>query len=335
MPMILTLASIIVTLSFFIPSTWKDVNKNSAFLRIDTRYVLQPDNLDKIPSDNKGYKKAGLEKTNAPNLGLKDFYNVNIMNYCEGSFSVEGDAERGVWKIDKCHGAKTKFTFKPVDLLEAAKDLSDKIPQKIVDAQKYMDSVWKIMVGAYIVGFIANILTFVIGWFGLLSRWGSFATTLFATVAMGGTLVGAILSTLLFNSLKVAFNKTKEDFGIQATVFVRPVYYTWAAWVFSLGAVIFWLASACCCSGRTKAVMGSGTEKNPAVTTTTATSGGAFGSIVGKVKGLGGSKGSGYAPLGGQNPPAYGQTGHNMDTFNNHTGYGQQTTGAYEPYAHR
>src|SRR5690606_12281655 len=244
MPMILTLASIVVTLSFFIPATWKDVGKNSAFLRIDTRYVLQPKNLDKIPSDNKGYKKAGLDKTNAKNVGLEDFYNVNIMNYCQGTFEVKGDDERGVWKIDKCHGAKTKFTFQPVSLLESSQDLEGKIPQKIVDAQKYMDSLWHFMVGSFIVGFVANILTFIVGWFGLLSRWGSFATTLFAVIASIGTFLGAILSTILFNSLKIAFNKTKDDFGIQAAVFTRPLYYTWAAWVFSAGAVIFWTASA-------------------------------------------------------------------------------------------
>lgn len=332
MPMILTLASIIVTLSFFVPSTWKNVGKNSAFMRVDARYVLQPDNLDKIPSDNKGYKKAGLSSTNSGNVGLKDFYNINIMNYCEGSFEIKGDDEHGAWKIDKCHGAKTRFTFQPVSLLEASKDLEGKIPQKIADAQKYMDSLWHVMVGAFIVGFGANVITFIVGWFGLLSRWGSFATTLFAIIASVGTFLGAVLSTILFNSLKLAFNKTKDDFGIQAVVFVRPLYYTWAAWVFSTGAVVFWFASACCCSGRTKTVMGSSANEKGTSTSSGGLASGGLGGLVGKVKGLANPK-AGYAPLGTPNPPAYGQSGHNMNTFS--SGYGHQTSGAYEPYAHK
>jgi len=317
-------------------------------MRLDARYVLQPDKLDKIPSDNKGYKKAGLENTNAKSLGLEDFYLVNIMNYCQGTFSVKGDDEHGVWSIDKCHGVKTGFTFQPVTLLSQGKALEDKIPQKVRDAQKYMDSLWHFMVGSFITGFGANIVTFIIGWFGLLSRWGSFITTLFAVIAAVGTFMGAVLSTILMNSLKLAFEKTKEDFAVTATVFVRPVYYSWAAWVFSAGAVIFWTASACCCSGRTKAVMG-GEEK---AATPASTAG--FGGLIGKVKGaVGGGKQGSYVPL-GETSSGYGQQGHSMDTFNTgygqqnsgygqqssgygqqSTGYGPQTAGAFEPYAHK
>lgn len=69
-------------------------------------------------------------------------------------------------------------------------------------------------------------------------------------------LAGSICSTVLSYSLKGAFNKAFDSFGVSCTIGSQWQTTTWTATAFALAASVFWMMSTCCCSGRTSKVMG-------------------------------------------------------------------------------
>lgn len=143
------------------------------------------------------------------------------------------------------------------------------------------------MISAYILGLITTTATFAVGWFGLISRWGSCVTTILADVwfsappnllvsntnvknpqiAFFFLLTASIISTALYYSMREAYNKALGAFSVYASTNMQMYNATWLAVAFSLAASVFWMLSTCCCSGRRARVMGTEHGPNKAVNT--------------------------------------------------------------------
>lgn len=123
-------------------------------------------------------------KTASAELGLADFYTAHLWNYCEGKITTEGDKQ--VWSTTKCGKPQTQFFFNSIEILnlEAEGQGVDEaqFPDSVVKVNKALKIASNFMVAMYACGALATALTFFIGWFGLLSRWGSCVTTIFADV---------------------------------------------------------------------------------------------------------------------------------------------------------
>jgi len=253
-PMLLTLASLCCVLIVMIGGT----NKNSGmisglyFLRIDTRFIDTPENIDLIPGtdwDNQ-LLKSGFNAT-ASELGLDDFYTSSLWNYCSGK--VSGDK----WDINNCGKPSASYSFDPIRILDVEAEGKDvNFPDSVKKVSKAVSAASKVMLAMYVLGTISTIITFAVGWFGLLSRWGSCVTTIFADIAFFFLLTASIISTALYVSIREAFNKALKEFSVNAQINRQMFTITWLSVAFSLGACIFWMLSTCCCSGRRSRVMG-------------------------------------------------------------------------------
>jgi len=112
------------------------------------------------------------------------------------------------------------------------------------------------MIAMFCMAIAATVVTFFIGWFGLLSRWGSCVTTIFADVAFLFALAAGGTATALYYTLTAGFNKGLQDFGAGATVNKRTFTILWLGIGLSFLACLFWMLSTCCCSGRSRKIMG-------------------------------------------------------------------------------
>lgn len=179
-----------------------------------------------------------------------------MWNYCGGDINNNGSE----YNVKNCSSTSISYAFNPEQIINSTSNASSAVtwPGSVTKAQKAINVAEKAMNVCYLLGFIATCATFVVGWFGLLSRWGSCVTVIFADIASFFLLVGSIISTSMFFSLKAAFNKVLTDFHVKAEVGGPMMSITWLAFAFSFGASFFWLLSTCCCSGRTSRVMKSG-----------------------------------------------------------------------------
>jgi hypothetical protein len=133
------------------------------------------DKLDKL-----GHKTDLLDALtgSASSKELEDFYKVGLWSYCSGKY------EGGVEKYTYCSPSKTNFWFNPVDVW----GLKNTSVQNVLgdDLQKGLDTYKKVsgwMNWAFIIATILTAAEFVIGFFAIFSRWGSFVVTIISTVS--------------------------------------------------------------------------------------------------------------------------------------------------------
>ena len=67
-----------------------------------------------------------------------------------------------------------------MDVEAEGKDVN--FPDSVKKVSKAVSAASKVMMAMYVLGTVSTIITFAVGWFGLLSRWGSCVTTIFADV---------------------------------------------------------------------------------------------------------------------------------------------------------
>jgi len=246
-PMLLTLASLLCTILIMAGGTNKNNEwiSNVYFLRVDTR----------------GVSKNGRS---ASELGLKDFYTSHLWNYCSGDIKGSGNSE--TWTVTDCSKAKASYYFNVyeifnVDSSSTGKSItSDDLPNSVKKVDKTIKTVTSAMVAMFACALVAIVVTFVIGWFGLLSRLGSCVTTIFADIAFFFILAAASMATALYFTLKEGFNKGMSDFGAKAHIDKRTYWILWLGVGFAFLASVFWMFSSCCCSGRSSKIMGHDTR---------------------------------------------------------------------------
>jgi len=92
---------------------------------------------------------------------------------------LEGDK----WQITDCGKPSASYSFDPIRILGVESEGKDvNFPDSVKKVSKAVNAASKVMLAMYILGMVSTIVTFAVGWFGLLSRWGSCVTTIFADV---------------------------------------------------------------------------------------------------------------------------------------------------------
>lgn len=260
-PMICTLISLALVVIIMIGGINKGNNMitDLYFLRLDTRYAKSPSSLDWIPGTDldEQFLKTGLPKTST-NLGLHDFYQAYLWGECHGEVT-EKDG-KSVWTVKECTKPSALFHFDMVKLFTSG-DVKDAIhpedlPEVIRKINGTLKTLSNVMAATYVLGAVCSAVTFFVGWFGLLSRWGSCVTTIFAGAAFFFLLVGNAIMTAIYAAITEGFKRGLKDFGVVAHLNTRVLIIAWIGVVFSLASAVFWMFSACCCSGRSSRIMG-------------------------------------------------------------------------------
>ncbi|KAK5097792.1 hypothetical protein LTR70_002834 [Exophiala xenobiotica] len=180
-------------------------------------------------------------------LDMKDYYTIYLRGYC----GWNGDDTYA-----NCSSPKAIFWFDPVtiwglDSNTTGLPVEDLLPSNLRTGLSTYEKVSKAMSIVYLVALAATAATVLVGISAIFSRWGSLATTFFAAASGIFLLVGSIIATALFATLKTVLNKELEDeYGIHTSFGNKGYITTWAGTAFAVGAGFFWLLSVCCCTGR-------------------------------------------------------------------------------------
>jgi len=254
-----------------------------------------------------------LQSTNSNNK-LDDIYEIYLWNYCSGNIdnSTAGtnSSNAGV-KLTTCSPMKSQFWFDPVTVWNLnGTGIENLLPTELQKGLNLYQKVSKWMFVAYVLAFWVTLADIVVGLFAICSRWGSCVTAIVSSAATLFTFLAALTSTVLFSTLTGTFNTALKLYGIHLTLGTKMLSLDWIAFVFSLGATLFWTISMCCCSGHSSSPRNrKGTEKGFAAP---------FAS-------------RGYQPLAGQHG-AHGGNHVEMGNMGQSPYKGRET--AYEPFRH-
>lgn len=117
--------------------------------------------LDTSASQPASAIQSAVNSTTA-DLGLKDFYAIHVLTYCEGNFKTAGE---GGLNVTRCSKRKAPFAFDPTKVFsaefKAGFNISDiNWPDSINDDFEVMEMTTKAMSVLYIIGVTATGVAF-------------------------------------------------------------------------------------------------------------------------------------------------------------------------------
>jgi hypothetical protein len=257
-PMALTLASLICFVMVMLGQTpWKGnsapatstgrelyfVKANTANMTLDSQSVL-----DKLPDGiqpNNDFLDALRGK--ADSKELKDFYQVGLFSYCEG----DTDEKTGANKITYCSARKFQFYFDPLKVWGMnGTSLQAALGDKYDDGMNVYKKVAGWMNWAFVIVIVLTPVEFIVGFFAIFSRWGSFVTTIISTAQTIFAIAAATTATATYGTLTGVFKTALDPYNIDIDMGSQMLSTLWLGVAFSIGSGFFWLISVCCCSGK-------------------------------------------------------------------------------------
>lgn len=246
-PMALSLAAFICLILVFL-GNWNKSDDN-----LTSIYFMKAD-MSKFRSNISALSSVDIPFTDADDKflaaltlsasnNLSDIYTVGLWNYCSGDKNSTG--------IDYCSGRTASYYFDPIKVWGLnSSDTEEYIPDKLASGIKIYKKIAYWMFAAYAVAFFATLAELLIGILAIFSRWGSFLTTIVASIATIFTLAASITASALYGTLVATFKSVFKEYNIEASMGGKMMGITWLATAFSIAAGLFWVLSTCCCSGK-------------------------------------------------------------------------------------
>ncbi|KAL4888455.1 SUR7/PalI family-domain-containing protein [Aspergillus ambiguus] len=237
----------------------KPVLRDTYFLKIDLSNIIPLS----VPN-------AVFINSIARSIGLHDFYQVGLWNFCEG-YNDQG--------ITHCSPSKRLYWFNPVKIIlsELLSGATIALPADIMDALKIARLASHWMFGLFIT---ATVLTFVLIFIAplavssrppqtisadpaenernhphrrrtfVLLRSFPFLVLTFLTALF--TIVASVVATVMFSIFKNVFTSPSYDLNIEAELGDRMMAFMWIASACNLIAFIIQFGNCCaaCCGGR-------------------------------------------------------------------------------------
>jgi hypothetical protein len=117
-----------------------------------------------------------------------------MFNYCSGDVKENDGVQSD--EVTDCTAKKPDYVFDLEDLIQEHSETTVNFPAAANRAQKTVNIVSRFMVTCYTIATLCTGVTFLVGWFGLLSRWGSCITTIFATVNLPSSFLNFLKKNL-------------------------------------------------------------------------------------------------------------------------------------------
>lgn len=196
----------------------------------------------------------------ARTLGLHDFYQVGLWNFCEG-YNNEG--------VTNCSKPQTLYWFNPVQILlnellagatsEFSNDTttmfpfltpqSVALPAELVNILSLIKTVSHLMFGFFLAGTCLAFVMIFISPLIVRSRWLAFVIGIFTFIAALLITAGAVIATVMFIIFKNALT-SQTDVNIGATIGVTMFALMWTAAACAIFAFVIQLCLMCCCASR-------------------------------------------------------------------------------------
>ncbi|KAI1306242.1 SUR7/PalI family-domain-containing protein [Xylaria venustula] len=183
-----------------------------------------------------------LQNSVAKTLGLHDFYQVGLWNFCEG-YNDQG--------ITYCSKPDAAFWFNPVKIIldELLSGASIALPSEINDILNILRIAYHIMFGFFLGGLILDGVLLVTSPVVLFSRWWSLPVGILSGISALVVVVGAILGTVIAYIFRAALN-SQPDLGVEASIGTEMIAFQWTAAGFNLIAFLIHAGLGCCCTSR-------------------------------------------------------------------------------------
>ncbi|KAI1081294.1 SUR7/PalI family-domain-containing protein [Whalleya microplaca] len=183
-----------------------------------------------------------LQNSIARTLGLHDFYQVGLWNFCEG-YETDG--------ITYCSTPTKLFWFNPVEILlnELFAGASIALPSEVNDILNILHIASNIMFGFFLVGLLLDFVLMLLCPVVLYSRWWSLPFGILAFVSTLLVLVATVLGTAMSLIFKYALT-SQTDLNVSADVGVKMFAFMWIATGFTLVAFLINSCLGCYCTSR-------------------------------------------------------------------------------------
>ncbi|KAK8089238.1 hypothetical protein PG997_004199 [Apiospora hydei] len=178
----------------------------------------------------------------ARTLGLHDFYQVGLWNFCEG-YDDEG--------ITYCSTPTNLWWFNPVEILknELFAGASIPLPNQVNEILNYLHLASNIMFGFFLASTILDFLMIFIAPVVLYSRWWSMPVGIMSFINFILALVAAAIGTAMSLIFKYALT-SQSDLNIQVETGTKMLAFSWIAVGFTFLSFIIHSGLCCCCTSR-------------------------------------------------------------------------------------
>lgn len=215
------------------------IGNTSARPVLSQTYFFKLDLADIIPTS---VPNARLINSIAQSIGLHDFYQVGLWNFCEG-YIGEG--------ITFCSPPQTLFWFNPVEVLtnELLSGATIALPTQVVTILSVLRLTSQIMFGFFLTAAVLAFLMIFLSPLAVASRWWSLPLAVTSFLEMMLLIAASVVGTAISVAFKYAA-EAQSELNIRAEVGVRMFVFMWLATGFSIWAFAVHSGMGCCCTSR-------------------------------------------------------------------------------------
>jgi hypothetical protein len=230
--------TIIRSTTNIIPQTIIGNISNRAVLRNTYFFKLNLTNIIPVSAGN----SLVLVNSLARSLGLHDFYQVGLWNFCEG-YNDEG--------ITDCPNPRALYWFNPVDIFvnELLPGATIALPAEINNILSLLRIASHIMFGFFLTGVCMNFVNIFLSPIVLYSRWISFPFAIWTFISALLTVAATIIATVIAVVLKNVVT-SQANLNIGASVGTQMFAFMWIGAATSLIGWLIHLCLSCCCASR-------------------------------------------------------------------------------------
>ncbi|KAL8802618.1 MAG: hypothetical protein Q9182_003709 [Xanthomendoza sp. 2 TL-2023] len=243
-------------------------NLNARHPVLPSIYFIKLDLSNIIP---RSVPNSRLINSIARTLGVHDFYQVGLWNFCEGY----GE------DITACSKPRKLFWFNPVEILlnELLAGATIALPSNITDALTLVRIASKWMFVLFLTGTCLTVPSAILAPLAIYTRWASLPLTILTFLTALSTTAATIIASAMFLIFRKAIQSAADTINIGAEIGIKMFVFMWIA---SGAAILGWLiqlGGCCCCAsardvktgrrrGRRKAYPPFGTDSGAGATGT-------------------------------------------------------------------
>ena len=215
------------------------------FLHLDVSHVIP----QSVP-------KARLINSIARTLGLHDFYQVGLWNYCQGYGN----------EITDCSTPKRLYWFNPVEIIlsELLAGATIALPSTIIDALDLVRLASHWMFGLFMAGACFCFMCIFVTPLSIYTRWATLPIVVVTFLAALTTTAATIIATAMFIIFQNVVHGAEEDVNIIASLGPRMFVFMWLAAGCAVAAWLLQLGMCCCCASRRDVIKGKKTGRKKA-----------------------------------------------------------------------
>ncbi|KAI4131692.1 MAG: hypothetical protein LQ338_001093 [Usnochroma carphineum] len=150
---------------------------------------------------------AALINSIARTLGLHDFYQVGLWNFCEGYGNT----------IDRCSKPRTMYWFNPVQIIlnELLAGATIALPANILDALTLVRKASHWMFALFLTGACLTVPSIFLAPLSIYTRWASLPLTILTFLTTLMTTAAAIIASAMFIIFKKVIHSAADTVNIQ------------------------------------------------------------------------------------------------------------------------